>query len=138
MNIPLLRRVQAYILEEPKRFRMDTWADLDMESPCGTTLCIAGAAVALKLGLAQNVVLRALTRDGNLDILYKALGISGSHDIEGLAAQTLELTPEQAQSLFYNFQWPQPFRSLSIHAAGAEIRAAIGVARIEHLIQSGT
>lgn len=136
MNTPLLREVQEYILDEPKRFNMETWCDRSGESPCGTTLCIAGAALTINAGVAKRPILRALTSE-SLRPLYTLWGCEGYSDVEPVAAKLLDLTATETQRLFYDFQWPQPFRNLMANAETPEAKAAIGVARIEHFIQTG-
>lgn len=140
MNVPLLQEVRDFILEEPQRFDMATWAGEDSESPCGTTLCIAGAALTIKSGARLPAVLKALIKGRGVHALWDLWGTySGSNSvIENAASRVLDLTPSQSSALFYDFQWPQPWRKLYASAEGnAPLRAAIGAARIQHFITTG-
>lgn len=64
MNVKLLREVAEHILEEPKRFQMETFISRDMDffrrrhiaPACGTVGCIAGWTCILSLGPKAEVL----------------------------------------------------------------------------------
>lgn len=92
MNIPLIRKTLKRIEAEYKHFDMGTFQTkitqrfLDAEHygrlDCGTACCFAGHAVIAKLGM------RAF-----LKLSY--------HDVPGVAADLLDLTSDQRETLFY-------------------------------------
>lgn len=53
MNTELLLKVKSAILAEPRKFTMSQWAGKDEDSPCGTSACIAGHAVAIERGVSK-------------------------------------------------------------------------------------
>lgn len=126
LNVTLLRKIQAHILEEPRRFIMDDLvryglpgdkfsADNDTQqtfAECGTAACIAGWALLLS----------GIRIDGG-DYLNRAsdlLRISDDHE-----------------SLFIAELWPEPFKRRYARAGRPATRAKIAAARIEHLITTG-
>lgn len=126
MNIKLLRRVQKFLLAEPRRFDMCNWVQaaeysvLLEKPPCGTACCIAGAAVIL---------------DRKIDP-GKALAALNGVNIPNAARTALGLTFGQEDQLFYTGGWPQKFQDAYYQAKTPLQRAKIGVARIDRFIKT--
>lgn len=115
MNTKLLHRVALAILDEPTKFDMQLFVAENENSPCGTTACIAGFAVAMSRGLAS---LRSL------------FGI----DIESSAQNIIGLSDRTADRLFYKPLWPVDFYQAYNDAENAYERAEIAFWRIQHFI----
>jgi hypothetical protein len=138
LNIKLLRRIQAHITEEPRRFTMGAFeiygepgtknwirdtctractTDISpVVPPCGTAACIAGWANAM-----------TGAKKGQLDDPSRAAKKLGLPDIDDTAY--LFGNPE--------YYWPNPFGKLYAKARTAKQRAKIACARIDHLIETG-
>lgn len=125
MNVKLLRKVQKFLLDEPRRFDMSNWvrdsglSNILKHPPCGTACCIAGAAFVLDKKLS----LKKSTFDGVT--------------VEIDARCSLELTPYESDRLFYRINWPGSFSLKYGQAKTPLARAKVGVARIEHFIKTG-
>lgn len=122
MNIPLLKKVRAAILAEPKKFNMSMWFQKDLKSPCGTTACIAGHAISisrrwskLRTGLAKEA--GPAVFDFNKEA-KRVLGIKYSF------------------ALFRVDYWPNPFWKEYEHAITPLQRARIAARRIDHFIKT--
>lgn len=120
LNIPMLRRIQAHILEEPRRLNMSTWGKCGLEPgdeidrnyeqgiaggdfhcltpqscpPCGTAGCLAG----------WTVMLEALDRG-----VRPYFGQCSMADVE--AVRILGLDAKEAPKLFYPDNWDSDFWS---------------------------
>ena len=130
MNVKLLRKVQKFLLAEPRRFDMSQWiAPADNEEanvlkppPCGTACCIAGAAFMI-------------------DRKIKPRGAPERQDIQSTsigfaAAKALGLNEDQTNRLYYTSGWPMKFEEAYEEAETPLQRAKAGVARIEHFIKT--
>jgi hypothetical protein len=104
MNVELLQKIKAHILEEPKRVCMSSWrlrgsdierADL-MRPACDTVCCISGWAAELS---------------GSKDYIGRAdlLGLDGTSE---RPTTSQEDTASQAQRLFYTSCWPPKWGSM--------------------------
>lgn len=132
-TVRLLRKVQKFLLEEPRRFDMregitqaHSLVTILEQPPCGTACCIAGAMYAIdkklnlnstKVGwfeISMHIINLGLERDFSKKLFY----VSGVHDdvIPGVNG------------------WPEDFAVLYRNAKTAYERALIGVARIERFI----
>jgi hypothetical protein len=134
MNVELLRKVEAHILEEPKRLYMRTWVkhkDQDgvlrirgqegrqRDYPaCGTAGCIAGWAVMLSYAESKTPI---TTVDGD--------------DLGEEARLLLGLGIFEAHRLFVPLNWPLEFRQ-GISDDGEPETAKVAVRRIEHFIET--
>jgi hypothetical protein len=142
LNIPLLRQIQAFIKEEPRRFDMSDWLSRWRKEeteedhrlpPCGTTGCIGGAAVLLS-------GVKCLTHEIPV-YAGRLLGLTSKDD---LVNENNWDENEDLRRLFLADTWPEPFNSQH-HAArvtqppmaGIVRRAEIACARIDHLIEHG-
>lgn len=129
MNVELLERVKAHILEDPRRLDMELWIQDKMygpdSPPCGTVGCIAGWAVELTEGGAAHFRSSYITEE---------------------ARKLLDLTFQQSGTLFHTDSWPEEFRDA--YAATYKNygwmapdyrlkQAQVTAARIDHLIQTG-
>jgi hypothetical protein len=128
-TVRMLRKVQRFLMEEPRRFNMregvvSSTAIKDQleQPPCGTACCIAGA----------------------IYILGNSVALHGQHIgfivIEHYAAAQFNLRGSLASRLFFynsglpDERWPN-FYANAYQAAQTPLeRACIGVARIEHFI----
>jgi hypothetical protein len=134
MKTRLLRKVQKFLMEEPRRFDMGNWitdstrASVLEHPPCGTACCIAGAAVIVDRGQNPAIVLSEL-------IKTRQSGITGI-DIEDEAVDLLSLTYAQKERLFFATYWPGKFKSAYARAKTPLDRAKVGVRRIEHFIKT--
>lgn len=125
MNVELLRKVQAHILEEPKRLDMGAWGvhvnegDGEWEAPtCGTVACIAGWTVALSQGLSG----------------YELEDLS---DVSTLASELLGLNGADACALFYAEDWPKRFRDqLNRRNPQTKAYALVVSHRIDHFLST--
>ena len=97
MNVKLLRKVEKFLLDEPRRFDMSNWV-IDSNSklarvlkppPCGTMCCIAGAAVVIHEKIKLN-------HTDLTSVFGKSMGI-------------LDLPQDQAERLFAARNWPSKF-----------------------------
>lgn len=162
MNVELLRKVQQYILAEPKRFNLDVWGmtvdpdfyeelmedtgDYEEDSqillkdrpPCGAIGCIAGNTCIV---------------NGNI-IPSKHWGGAEVYEFPAdtleIAAGALDIDRDQARKLFYltpwgffddngkRVGWPQEFEErLDNTVIGTIEYAQVAVDRIEHFINTG-
>lgn len=133
LNVRLLRRVQRYIMEEPRRFNMNWWAELHDKGtverypnlpPCGTVCCLAGTAVLLAgCTVVEHGEMRPYKRLGDWsEAAPKLLGLPDYFPI---------------YSLFVAASWPEPFDARYRKATTAHQRARIACQRIDHLIATG-
>lgn len=128
INVELLERVKAHILEEPTRFDMGDFVIQGeyLENfaanfgrpipPCGTIACIAGWAVLLSEGQTSG---------------------AGS-DVQAEAEALLGLSVEQRERLFYTSNWPKKFNEAYRDAEDVRLPAAALAAarRIDHFIKT--
>lgn len=141
INVPLLRKVQKFLLAEPRRFYMDQGV-VDIEylrracgieiaekaaPPCGTTCCIAGATYILGKNIQKT--LNFTKREWETVRKY--------------AVRELGLQEDEAERLFYIIDmhgtdtgWPMKFCYAYANAKTPLQRAKVGVARIEHFIKT--
>ena len=129
MNTKLLRKVQKFLLKEPRRFDMLDWlapsafSNTVLEKPpCGTTCCIAGAAFILDRKVEPG---KALTE-------YETYQIS----VRDIATDALGLDLDQRERLFYTADWPVKYCVAYHRAKTQRQRVKVGVARIEHFIKT--
>lgn len=144
INVELLERVKAHILEEPRRFDMSTFVARasdpslllapDMRPACGTVACIAGWAVFLSSGLPKKI-----TEDLYESIESHAAGLLGL----GLEAGDLddeEDDPDgesEVSRLFYVPNWPAEFRRRYRHTENdPTARARVAADRIDHFLKT--
>lgn len=115
MNVPLLRKVQEQVRNEPLSFMMQDWGRKNTYQPgdgtvekakanaCGTTACIGGWATILK----NPSFLKPFKEDSSKHNDFLILMDSA----EDKAQRYLGLSDEQAHKLFFTCEWPEPFRS---------------------------
>lgn len=121
MNVPLLRKVQAAILEEPKRLDMGSWAyrtdHVDNGPKCGTVACIAGWAIILnKTDKPARFSLFVHDSSDTCDI---AMGLLGLKD----------------DNLFFEDYWPAKFfEPLLVMRPGSRGYAQVVSDYIDHFI----
>ena len=129
-TIRLLRKVQKFLIEEPKRFDMREGITPSAEAksvleqpPCGTACCIAGAMYVIDKGI-------------KLNISYVGYGEIENH-IQNITSLKTDV---QCGRLFYtnnswvSAAWPEFYANAYEAATTPLQRACVGVARIEHFI----
>lgn len=139
LNVKLLRKIQAHITEEPRRFFMDEciikastpeewvnaaedhWDASKTMPPCGTAACISGWT---------NILTRAKSLDQyqDFDRAIASLGIVKSSDFHDWTG---------ADYLFLAECWPKQFSSRYKKAKTPKTRAKIACERINYLIATG-
>lgn len=143
MNIDLLLKVKARILQAPSQFVMNTSyanthtnreqhtifgkapsddIDRDTIENCGTAACIAGWAVAI-------------SRDTNPKSMLDQFGDLWDL-VQSTAADKLELDSEQCDKLFHISGWPRKFRERWYDATTLEQRALVAADRIDYFIET--
>jgi hypothetical protein len=127
INVELLEKVKAHILEEPRRFNMSLFVfnqgeieDLPKNErpPCGTMACIAGWAVMLA--------------DGPPAIINDDYYLT----VEDRAVEVLGLNEEQVGALFYDPAWPEKYADAYENARTPRQRARVAARRIDHFIKT--
>jgi hypothetical protein len=155
INVQLLRKVKALILEEPRRLRMEavasTWeeavdgsqSDKQMppysetdRPPCGAVMCIGGHVNFIALLAQEPNALLSIDGDANEEALSE-LGSLWQ------AQQSLGLTSEQAERLFCFtswgvglYGWPEEFETAYRVAKTPLERAEITARRIDHFLKT--
>lgn len=124
LNVELLRKIQAHITEEPKRFDLGAWIDPSTEAPCGTVACVAGWAIKLS-GIDLDSGERP---DWDRDELLGHYSAPAAK-VLGLANR------EQSESLFLS--WPPKYADAYWFTQDRAERARIACERIEHFIETG-
>jgi len=131
LNVKLLRKIQKFILAEPRRFFM-TYGVEPAETlfisagtkaypPCGTTCCIAGAAYIIENKIEKTLSKTRVEWEIVRNTAVKVLGIPDR---------------ERTEKLFYDEYWPLKFKIQYDDAETPLQRAKVGVARIEHFIKT--
>ena len=145
MNIDRLLRVKARILAEPVEFEMDHYVSTRRDTSgevCGTACCIGGHA-AVDAGF---ITLRTAPLPGFSSLGYE-LTPAGAKVVGGMAfgsgvdgfgvfADALDLSPSEANRLFFVANWPKGFRVPFEQATGATARANIAGKRIDHFMRT--
>lgn len=95
MNTELLQRTMQHLLDHPEQHDQQVWV-----SECGTTACFAGWALKLS-GVDQFMT---LTKCHQTNSTWQDCEYYGkTHTIQGLAQGLLDLTDEQTEILFDDF-----------------------------------
>lgn len=129
LNVKLLRKIQAHITEEPRRFDQYTIVEESKIAPCGTVACIAGWA---------NILTGVSPRSQK------------AHDLDRAALQLGVKSYSKIQDSFWNngsvwhghflfdlLHWPKQFKYRYKIARTRKQRAKIACERIDHLIATG-
>lgn len=124
MNVELLLRVKAKILEEPRQFDMANYFTTNGDIPnCHTAACIGGWAISLTRNVTPN----------------QAELSSKSVWLRQLAKEALELTNIEADRLFY--ATPEAWGDFGIRYdvayADPTLAAQVAAERIDHFIATG-
>ena len=154
-TVQRLRKLQKYILDEPKRFNLETWGEVcnpktyaaleaeyvgadvvNQKPPCGTVGCIAGNLCVLSGDIKPNVIIDRLGSELETYIFPR--------NTDEMAAKYLGLDIDEAEKLFYLEEWnygtgwPEEFAArLEKHKPGTLEYAKVAVARIDHFIETG-
>lgn len=161
MNIKLLEKVKAHILEEPRRVNMAYWLALkdttgvtnaalptvawatvmhaakNRAPACGTVGCIAGwTIIVARKKRAVKALTKAGTRYPIAQLAADVLGLTqlSRYEEESLWSQT---QPSQRMRLFLPDRWPEPFRAkLKTHRPGTKAYAKVIAKRIDFFIKT--
>lgn len=129
MNVNLLRKVQRAILKHPDQFEMSWWfhSTLSMRDKlinaggCGTAGCIGGWAI-------------------HIHRQCKTLAEAKEHCYNPLSCPAkllgLKVFSAEADRLFIDEMWPQPFRRRYQNGKTPLTRAKAAAARIDHFIKT--
>lgn len=127
INIPALKRVRDYILQESEGFDMEVFLLKTDEVACGTKCCIAGTATLLD----------------NPRQYLRWLKDESDDKVQFAATHALGLTESQAGRLFFlpgwndDYQgWPDKFAKRYNRASTAKGRAKVAADRIDHFIKT--
>jgi len=132
VNVRKLRKLQKWILAEPRRFHMAFWAVggkhhlvAKQNPPCGTVACLAGNAC-----LMEGLALTPMAEDkSDLEL--------AEHDcISDKAMEILGLDELQQKALFHVDNWPMNFAEEYNSADDCIEGADITARRIEHFIKT--
>lgn len=121
MNTKLLLKVKATILAEPLKFDIQSWFDQNDESPCGTTACIAGHAIAISRGWKK---------------LKKGLGTILRYSAGNEGQRVLDLNGNQRYILFNLEGWPIQYQNAYDRAKSPVGKAQAAARRIDHFIKT--
>lgn len=133
MNIPLLKRVKAAILKHPDQFEMAWWFDdvlhlggLQEPVPaggCGTAACIGGWVCHLS---SRHQQIKTTSRQ------YR----HSSSSVYARARSLLAINDDQAERLFGDSNWPEPYRTRYDNSKTALTRAKVAARRIDHFVKT--
>ena len=140
MNIELLQRIKAHVLEEPKRiymgdwnYRIDAGEEYEIEGAtlvgpaCGTVACICGWAIQLSDAELND----ADSARGQGPTGKRLLDLSGSPWYPEKDSDEFS----QAQRLFHEICWPEEFRARLQNApVQSQEYAQVVADRIDHFI----
>lgn len=140
MNVELLEKVKAFILEHPEHFDMARGLG-SLKSGCGTTACIAGTACVLGLENPLSAYederpwevwsrkflpKEELDQLDELDIVWKI--------INKKAIELLDITEDQANELFFVIDWADDFKERHLLSRTSEEDAKIAAEYIDYFI----
>lgn len=106
-NTELFDKIADQIEREPQSYDQETWGR-EAKTPCGTAHCVAGWAAALEgylpmMGTDWNFVMAP-----NDTGLTEGTRIEAALDVEGVGAELLGLTEDEADALFHSDWEPGP------------------------------
>lgn len=141
MNVKLMERIAKKLDSLPdEKFNMGNWAKRrgskedgpetvcpEIANECGTSCCIGGWALVDK-GYC-------VSPGGHVysSVDEQGWGINYLGEAEEMAADLLDLDYNEAQSLFFEGNWPVQFRG----PLGQTASPKQGAARIRHMIEKG-
>lgn len=138
INVPLLRKVQAAILEEPRRLNMWRWVERhDPEQygknapPCGTVACIAGWSMLFNKSKAKEA--QAIRKR----VATTMEGVMQGHNDRAIKAgiRVLRITKDQAGELFFVGGWPDKYQDQWDRAKSPRAYARVAARRIDAFIR---
>lgn len=137
MNLKLLRKVQKAILAEPEHFDMDSWfRGCGVGDTCGTAACISGhALVCAYVAKRKNKSLALAVRHFS-KLEERGVDTDDYVDFETMGRDALNLTPDQANRLFFTGEWPIKYMEAYEQAETAACRAKAASQRIDHFIET--
>lgn len=126
MNTKLLLKVRDAILADPTKFRMEWWFQKEPKSPCGTSACIAGHALA--------ITKKWKTLEAGTKYYLDIVGFFGGEEVSQAAARAFGLDGVSADKLFAKDLWPKSFKNRYKRAHTAKQRAKAAADRIDSFI----
>lgn len=131
LNIELFKKVRRKIKSVPESYNQKTDAEPDRRSPCGTAACIGGWADILSAPTKAERD-RRMAGDVSLNRAARALGLKGRDfyaEIRTERAVLFDGRPEKT--------WPKPFSDQWRRSRTKAARAAVAVAYLDHIIETG-
>lgn len=132
-TVRLLRKIQKFLIAEPRRFDMHEGIARAEDSPtlletppCGTACCIAGAGYAIERGIKLN---HSQVYFNHITYMFADPG--GKFKLDSQACDRLFYIKQQ---IGYGQGWPIIYSNAYKEAKTPLERACVGVARIEHFI----
>ena len=136
LNVKLLKAVKKAILEEPKRLDMNCGLAKSNLNICGTIGCIAGWAVILdKRGKSRKPIKEILESLINNQNFVACRDWVTWDNLKPMAENALGLTRIQAKMLFFDANWPEPFKREYWESPSVK-SAEITVKRIDYFIKT--
>lgn len=133
VNVRKLRKLQKWILAEPRRFHMAYWAvginhrlAQRQKPPCGTVACLAGNACLMEGWKFKP------DSEGKNDLYLD----KPNADIPDEASRILGLNTAEQMVLFHVDNWPATFYQEYNNAASPAEAAEITAKRIDHFIKT--
>lgn len=137
LNIELFKKVRDRIATIPESYDQSTWFADTRRSPCGTVACLAG----------ETIICDAPTVDEGISRLRRMYERDDvGFDIPNLAARLLGLNGLYSESHVDNEAvifvggaecWPEPYRAQFTNAQSKRAEAAVAVAYLDHIIETG-
>lgn len=129
MNVKKLRKLQKWILAEPKRFDMATWVSTALEKErkpsCGTVGCLAGMACHMEGYDIHSMSFTQIPRQA-----CEILGLDMDQEVRLFYLDSLQILR------FGGKNWPSKFDIAYFQAKTLKGRARVAVRRINHLIKT--
>lgn len=125
-----------YLKEEARRFNMSWWGAKvptygENNPPCGTTMCLAGAAVL------ANTRIKYDRGDKDWFVMPNGESLYTKVTIPQLARKLLGLTVEQKNALFYVSGWPGKYEVAYQSAHTPQERLQAGLDRMDYMLATG-
>jgi hypothetical protein len=129
MNLENFERLKKAIMDNAESLDIDSWAEYDASSPCGTVGCIAGFCDWL---MAVDGVKNTVFSSEGTAISFKEVD-----NIRKNAASFLAISLTDADLLFFARMWPSDLLDRYDKASTANQRSNAVIKRIDHFIKHG-
>jgi hypothetical protein len=140
LNIELFKKIRDRIAEIPEAYDQSVYCRRDDRAPCGTAACLAGEAIicsAPTVGEGVEHLRHYDRRDLIPETAAILLGLPRPMWGYGQPPrynETARLFACHADNVVF---WPEPFASQFQAALNATERAAVAVAYLDHIIETG-